>query len=83
MAVTDKPAKKKVPKSNSPSVTFKNFSQLLVDRINMKAAARGTGQAEYLIELFEKETQDLVEYQKKARRERELERKNFGAIEED
>lgn len=58
------------PRKASPNATFRNFDPLLIDRVNMKAAARGTGQAEYLIELFQRETKDYVELQKKARAER-------------
>lgn len=54
----------------SKSLTIKELSPDLLDRVNSKAAAEGVDQVTFVIEALEEATKDFIEIQERARRER-------------
>jgi hypothetical protein len=62
-------------KKDKPAVSYKNFPEDLIGRVNAKAALLGLGQAEYVIEIFEEQTADLKDIQERLKKEREAKKK--------
>lgn len=56
-------AGKSSPKERHPTFHIHNCPQALIDRVNAKAALKGKGVSEWVIEVLERETKKLKEIQ--------------------
>ena len=61
---------KETSTKKSKSLTIKELSPELLDRVNSKAAAEGVDQVTFVIEALEDATRDFIEIQKRVRQER-------------